>query len=45
MPRFRDLLRWTLLAFAGVALLGVLALAFLLVRPQGLFGERIIERV
>jgi branched-chain amino acid transport system permease protein len=23
----------------------VLALAFLLVRPQGLFGERIIERV
>jgi len=23
----------------------VIALAFLLVRPQGLFGERIIERI
>ena len=36
MPRFRDLLRWALLAFAGVALLGVLALGLLyfLITPK-----------
>ncbi|MCI4568590.1 penicillin-binding protein 1A [Lysobacter sp. CFH 32150] len=36
MPRFRDLLRWTLLAFAGVAILGVLALGLLyfLITPK-----------
>ena len=35
-----------LLAIAmGYPLAYFIALAFLLVRPQGLFGERIIERV
>ena len=41
------LIRWFDLAGGGIEnwFAYVLALLFLLVRPQGLFGERIIERI
>ena len=41
------LIRWFDLAGGGIEnwFAYMLALVFLLVRPQGLFGERIIERV
>jgi branched-chain amino acid transport system permease protein len=41
------LIRWFDLAGGGIEnwFAYVLALVFLLVRPQGLFGERIIERI